>query len=165
MLLKRDPGPSISVNVETHTQAFPMSEQAVEDIIREYLKPIQSSPNLESVMLQDFFSASEGLTAIARVRPRFNESYGGWTHLGTNRAGQPTYLKTNSFFNGVPIDVEDPGDLFREGEIRQIVVVTLCPRMKRYKGEVTVVRAWYPTRRVPRQSRAPSIVVRVRTDH
>ncbi|MDA9603604.1 hypothetical protein N9S30_00450 [bacterium] len=137
-----------------------MSEQVVEDIIKEYLRPIQSSPNVESILAQDYFSLSEGLTAIARVRARFNESFGEWTNLGVNRAGQPTYFKASSFFNGVPIDVEDPGDLLREGEIRQIVVVTLCPRMKRYTGEVVVLRAWYPTRRVQRQSRAPSIVVR-----
>jgi len=137
-----------------------MSEQHVEDILKEYLKPIQTDPNVESVLIQDFFESNEGLSALSRVRPRFNESYGGWSDLGLNRAGQPTYLKTNSFFHGVPTDVDDPGDLLREGEIRQLVVVTLDPRMRRYKGEVTIVRAWRPSQRVARQSRAPSIVVR-----
>ena len=142
-----------------------MSEQHVEDILKEYLKPIQEDSNVESVLIQDFFESNEGLSALSRVRMRFNPDFGGWSDLGLNRAGQPTYLKTNSFFHGVPTDVEDPGDPLKEGEIRQLVVVTLDARMKRYQGEVTIVRAWYPTMRVQRQSRAPSIVVRVRTDH
>ena len=137
-----------------------MTEQHVEYILKEFLKPIQEDPNVESVLIQDFFESNEGLSALSRVRMRFNPEFGGWSDIGVSRSGQPTYLKTNSFFNGVPTDVEDPGDLLREGEIRQLVVVTLDPKMRRYKGEVTIVRAWRPTQRFTRQSRAPSIVVR-----
>ena len=138
-----------------------MSEcEITEEIIKKYLEPIQTNPNVESVLLQDSFSCSNGLTAIAKVRARFNECFGGWTHLGMNTAGQPTYFKANSFFGGVKTPIGDPGDPIQQGEIRELVVVTLNPRLHRYEGEVVVVRAWSPMKRNKRQTRPPSIVVR-----
>ena len=138
-----------------------MESASAEKTLNEYLEPIVNEPDCECIIVQDFFNGAEGLTSSGRIRPRFNPSFGNWTSLGLTRFGQRSHFKASSFECGIEKSINDPSEPMKEGEIRQIsVVTTTMVHLQYYQGEVMVLRAWVPKKQQsePRCSTTSTVV-------